>query len=479
MSFKNILIEKLESQQIYNGMAGKWENRFVVDGVEYALLCNSVGGNGSEDFNTWILEFENSISHRISINDSNSKIASSFAEAVNNFIKEKNPFSFFTYGSSIQPIKSILEAMKKKIKKYNLIDDTADRKDEETKEVIKGNEIGKITWTKMVPQEVVDTEDREAIVSDKFKPDYELPKDIKPNKAHMSGTSKTDKLEKGDKAYDTKTESFSEFKAKKLGVLEEGKGIDALKGAARAAFKRIQEKIKGVCGEVMGLSKDEMIQWLNDNKEDFVHAMDIARHMMDKKQLTFEEEILSGEILKENILDLVAKKSPKVLTAAALILMIMGSGQHVFAKSDTGEEAFKKAQKNAEKIVEIVKEQGAKAGEKVTQGAEKVGKEIEKGTKKVSKEIEKGAEEVGKGIEAKTKAGIEKAKEAIEKGDIETKVKSGVEKAGEVIKKGAEEVGDTAKSKADQLKQGFKKFLQKKKEAKSPEVKKPNPFDAV
>lgn len=463
MAFLKQLSEKLEAQMIYDELKGKYETRFKVNGMEYAFHATTMAGDCNDNAQ-WMLEFENMTSHRIGIGDNDKKIAKAFGEAVGQWIKEKAPVNFYTYGSHFDSIKNIIAAVKKQAKGYTLVDDTADRKNEENGEVIEGNPVGKITWTKMLTgenTEVVDTEDREAIVSDKFKPDYELPKDIKPNKKFMSGTSNKGKLDKGDKAYDTKTESFSEFKAKKFEVIEEGKGMDALKGAARSALKKIRDKVKGVCKDFYGFSKEELVKWLEDNKEDFIQSMDVARHMMDKKQLTFEEEILQGNLLKENLLDLVAKKTPNVLKGSALILMIMGSGQHVFGKNDSGEEAFKKAKTSAEKIVSIVKEQGAKAGEKITQGAEEVGKEAKKGAEKAGKEIEKGAKEVGSELEK----GAEKAGK-----EIKGKVQAGAEKAGEVIRKGAGEIGGVAKDKAEELKQGFKRFIQKKKEENKPKT---------
>ena len=584
MSFINVIREKLESQQIYTGLSGKYEHRFVVDGVEYTLLANSIAGNGSEDFNTWMLEFENSISHRICTGDSNSKIGPAFAEAVNTFIKEKNPFSFFTYGSSIQSIKSILENLKKKIKKYNLIDDTADRKNEETKEIIPGNEIGKMTWTKMVPQEVVDTEDRDAIVSDKFKPEYELPKDIKTNKAHMSGTSKKDKLDKGDKAYELKTESFADFKARKLNEEEDfepvepddddcfyspsgslgsktsvrcgGKfigefnsdeealeairnwqdknkywpniwfvsdhgnailvdkegneikesiqeGVGNIAKLASAAIRKLSDKVKGAWKKVTEIagSEEALKKWVDENKEDLAHAMDIAKHMMDKKQLTFEGTKVSYSMLQENLLDLVAQKTPNVLAAAILILSIMGSGQKVFGANDSGSEAISKIKQNAKEIVEIVKHQGDQVGKNVIKDIEKAKKDAEKEAKDIKGKAEEKGKEAGEKVKEFSKKVGEKTKDAGEKvKEFGQKVKKDLdigaehkrdkkEKAGQQldtdlknlggsIKKGAEKVGDAAKSKAEELKQGFQKFLQKKKEEKKPEEKKMAPFNS-
>ncbi len=207
MPFIKQLSEKLEAQKIYDGSLGKYETRFKVDGAEYALLATSVGGD-YYDNTQWMLEFENIKSHRIGTLDNNPKVAKAFAEAVDGWVKEKSPMSFYTYGSHIESLQKIIEAVKKKVKKYNLIDPTQDTKTEEGIEV-PGNPIGKIVWTKMVEQEAVPTEEREALESDEFETPYEEPKDIKPNKKHMS-YKKDDKLDKGEGSYDLKTESVED-----------------------------------------------------------------------------------------------------------------------------------------------------------------------------------------------------------------------------------------------------------------------------
>jgi hypothetical protein len=215
MAFLKQLVEKLESQKIYDGLMGKYETRFKVDGMEYAFLATSVGGDYSDNTH-WMLEFENIKSHSIGAADNNKAVAKAFGEAVSQWVKEKNPLCFYTYGSSLESIKNIIESVKKNVKKYNLIDDSAEKKNEETGEAIEGNPVGKITWTKVLESEVVDTVDREALVSDKLEVPYEEIKDIKTDKSKMSGTSKTDKLDKGDKAYDSKSESFLDFKERIL-----------------------------------------------------------------------------------------------------------------------------------------------------------------------------------------------------------------------------------------------------------------------
>lgn len=259
MAFIRNLSEKLEAQQIYDSLKGKYETRFKIEGAEYALLATSVAGE-YDDNTSWMLEFENIKSHRIGTLDNDPKVAKAFAEAVDQWVKEKNPHCFYTYGSHIESIQKILESVKKKVKKYNLIDPTLDTKTDEGIEVA-GNPVGKIVWTKMVEQESVSTEDREAIESDKFEQPFEEPKDIKPNKSHMSGTKQTDKLDKGDGAYEQKSESFAEFKTRMLSESKE---------------EVVEEKIEDL--------------WTKDQ-------MDFFKFKMDKMN---EDDEMSSEMSPEN-----------------------------------------------------------------------------------------------------------------------------------------------------------------------------------
>lgn len=497
MTFLTNLLEKLETQMIYT-MKGKYETHFKVGGVEYALIANSIGGD-CQDNTQWMLDFENVTTHRIGVNDNNPKVAKAFAEAVDQWIKERNPHCFFTYGSHIDSLKSIIEAVKKKSKKYNIIDDTADKKNEDTGEVIPGNPIGKITWTKMIEQEVVPTADREALVADEFEKTYEEPTDIKANKEYMSGTSKTDKLDKGDKAYNLKTESteeesrvdyfvkkfrmkmkgstkqtaygwvdgikelsddekkqvkekirpfikeglsFDRFKAEKFGLviesdetLEEALKADELIKKSKSVLKKFKEKFGEPFKKAIEVASDpeKLKTWMDQNKEDFLAALEIVKHMVDKKELSFEEEILKGIHINEGILDVFAKKTPNALIAAAIILMASGAGNRAFAKNNV-EDAFKKAKENIEKVVEIVKKETGESTEKIKK---EVGKGLDKAEDK--------AEEIGKDVSKEVEKNVDKIKDNIPSTD---------------------EVGDKIKDKSEEIKKGFKDFIQKKKEEK-------------
>jgi len=216
MGFISQLSEKLEAQKIYDGMLGKYETRFKVEGLEYAFLATSVGGN-YDDNTEWMLEFENIKSHRIGVGDGDKKVIAAFKEAVGQWVKERNPHCFYTYGSHIEPIQKIIEAVKKVAKGYNLDDSTADVKYEDGS-IKEGNPVGKIKWTKMVQEDDLTSEDKANTKMDKNEEVfdvYEEPQDIKTDKAHMSGTSKSDKLDKNEGSYDVK-EDFAKFKAEKL-----------------------------------------------------------------------------------------------------------------------------------------------------------------------------------------------------------------------------------------------------------------------
>lgn len=415
MSFFTIFLrEKLDAQQIYGDLKGKFETRFDVDGHTYAFLATSIAGDCQDDAD-WYLEFENIKSHRIGSYDINKKIPKAFAEAVDQWIKERKPLCFYTYGSEIDSIKDILEAVRKKVKGYNVIDDTADKKNEENGEKIEGNPLGKIKWTKMIPQEAVNSEDLANTKSIEFEKTYDEPNDIKTPKKYMT-YKKDDKLDKGDKAYDLKTESTSPKKIGKIieqdETLEEALSADELIKKSKSVIKKFKDKFGDAFKKAIEVASDteSLKSWMDENKEDFLTALEMVKHMVDKKEISFKEEILRGVHLTESILDLFAKKTPNALIAAAIILMATGAGNRSFAKNKA-EEAFSKAKENVEKIANIIK---AMSGEFVDNAKKEV------------------------------KDNVDKAKENIPSGEVVDKVKD----------------------KTDDVRQGFKKFIQKKKEEK-------------
>lgn len=216
MAFYNQLSEKLEAQKIYDQLKGKHESRFSVNGQEYAFLATSIAGDDSDSSTQWYLEFENLKSHRIGVGDDDKAVSKAFSEAVDQWVKEKQPTTFYTYGSHIDSIKNILEAVKKKIKKYNVIDYTEDRKDESTGETIEGNPLGKVVWSKvMAEDEGISSEELANKKNDEFEKTYEEPQDIKLNKKFTS-FKKDDKLDKGDDAYGLKTEGKGVVKWKRV-----------------------------------------------------------------------------------------------------------------------------------------------------------------------------------------------------------------------------------------------------------------------
>jgi len=252
MSFFNILSEKLESQRIYDGLKGKYETRFLVDGKEYTFLATTIAGECHDDYTSWMLEFENTLSHRIDVSDNNPKVAKAFGEVVGNWVKENNPHNFYTYGSHIDSLKSIIESIKKSVKGYNLIDDTSDKKNEDTGDVIEGNPIAKIVWTKMVEQEAIKSEDIANTKQDEFEKTYEEPKDLKTPKSFMT-SKKDEKLDKNDDAYDLKTESVDvvdsyvkKFKDKMKSASQKTAigWVDGIKGISKENKDKIKKKLK-------------------------------------------------------------------------------------------------------------------------------------------------------------------------------------------------------------------------------------------
>lgn len=435
MAFLNQLSEKLEAQKIYDGLSGKYETHFNVDGVDYAFLATSVAGDTQDNYQ-WMLEFENCLSHRIGMGDNNPNVAKAFSEAVDQWIKERSPNSFFTFGSHIDSLKSIIEGIKKKANKYNIIDDTAEKKNEDTGEVIEGNPIGRVLWTKMLEQETIPTEERANKKNDEFETKYEEPKDLNiVDKEFLSGTAKTDNLDKGDKAYDSKTESFAEYKQ----TIEEGLKVEELIKKAKSVMKKFKEKFSSEFDKALSIAsdKDKLTKWLDSNKDAFINAIDVVKHMTDKQELKFEGiTYQSTETINESLLDFVAKKSPKAITAAAIILTLMGTGTKVFGARDSGEDAYSKAKSGVEKIVNAVKQQ---AGDKK------------------------------KDVDKTVKSGKEKAEEV--KKDVDKTIETGKEKFQD-FKKNAIETGKEDYEKAsDVVKSGFKDFM-KKKEEMEPEIQK-------
>ncbi len=203
MSFLNALKECM-AVEAYDGLAGNYESRFKVDGIEYAFIAKSIAG--TENDNTdWMIEFENVNSHRIDRNDNNPKIAKCFANEFKNWIDTKCPFSFFTYGSNLETIQSIISAIKAIKTDYSINDRSESVKGGNPNDT---NSVGKITWSKADENEYISSEDKANSPLDKFEDPYEKISDIEPKKSFMS-YMKNDSLEDGSKSYSQKFESHS------------------------------------------------------------------------------------------------------------------------------------------------------------------------------------------------------------------------------------------------------------------------------
>jgi hypothetical protein len=248
MSFLNVLKEKLQAQQIWDELKGKYEMHFNVNGVDYAFIATSVGGDVNDD-TIWYLEFENTQSHRLSNGDNDKNVIKAMVEAVKTWVEETGPYSFFTHGSTIESMKAVIEGIKKAVKKYNVTDDTADKKDEQGN-VIEGNPIGKVSWNKMADVEVTPSEEKADTKSIEFEKTFEEPKDLKTTKDFTKGTSKTDKLDKGDKSYELKTES-----------VEVGKTVTIPKDLTTDPINK-----QGKSGKVIKVTDDVVEVKFDDNK---------------------------------------------------------------------------------------------------------------------------------------------------------------------------------------------------------------------
>lgn len=215
MGFLKNLKEGLDAQKTWDGiMNEKYETRFKVEGQTFAFIAESIAGN-NEDDTCWYLWFENIDTHRLTEADNDKKVIKAFVEAVNEWVKAKQPYSFKYNGSHFEVFDKITEGIKKKVKKYNLIDLTKEIKDE-SGHIIEANPVGMITWTKMIPEEAVPSEDIANAKQDKFEQTFEDVDEIKTQKGYDSGTSKTDKLDKGkEQGYEVKLD-WQTFKDKKL-----------------------------------------------------------------------------------------------------------------------------------------------------------------------------------------------------------------------------------------------------------------------
>jgi hypothetical protein len=212
MGFLKNLKEQINSQRIFYNEKSKYETRFKVEGETYAFLAETVAGDCDDDYE-WMLYFENIQLHRLSLSDNDNKVIKSFVEAVDQWVKASNPYSFVVAGDPCEVSSKIIEGVKKKVKKYNVIDETSERKDE-SGNIIPGNPVGKVKWTKMVVEDSISTEEMSDTKQSELEKTFEEPTDSKANKNHMT-YKKDDKLDKNDKSYDIKLE-WNSFKSQKL-----------------------------------------------------------------------------------------------------------------------------------------------------------------------------------------------------------------------------------------------------------------------
>jgi len=597
MSFLVALKETLETQQTYDGLPGKYESRFRVGGDEYAFIATSTAG--IENDNTdWMLEFENVQSHRIGTGDINPLIAKSFADAVKIWVEFKNPHSFYTYGSSIESLQAIIEAIKKSVKKYEVKDlstHTDDNAQSDGSYTV-SNPVGKIMWSKIKDNEDTSTEDRANTKLDKFVDPYEQVSDIKTNKSFTSGI-KADKLDRvtegvlanvfkafvpvvanllqkkfkqkvdemakiatdpqklaqwiktnkkafvagvdlfkeigskknlsdkadpivvmaaslvssiasnsdikdidelktmgdddvtnlvGGEAGEVATESFVDFMNSKEDSINEGAKIDALLKKAKSVANKFKEKFGDQFSKVAKIASDpeKLRAWLDDNKEAYLAGVELVKHLTDKKELTFESQIENGFMVNEGIVDLIAKKTPKALMAAALILSVMSSGSNVFGANASAEASFTKAKENVEKIAQISQEQfdktGKKVGDKLEFGSKLIKGDIDKGikdaSKKIGKQVDDAKENLGAGLSQTQKDLVAKGDSTLKATVDNLKAKGSAFNAG--LKAGYDKSKSDAEFGLDSAKQdvkakvgGFKSAVEQDIESKANELR--------
>lgn len=129
------------------------------------------------------------------------KVADALTKLVNEWIDEKQPETFYMVGSiNEDSYTNIIEALKKSIKKYNVIDEREDVKDDRLSNgVIKeGNPVGNVIWTTKSVDEGFELNIGEMDDGTKlpeFEKTYEEIEDVKLNKDYTT-YKKNDKLDK-------------------------------------------------------------------------------------------------------------------------------------------------------------------------------------------------------------------------------------------------------------------------------------------
>lgn len=129
------------------------------------------------------------------------KVTNALVKLVQEWIKEKMPETFYMQGSVNEEVyNEIADALKKSIKKYNVIDERDETKDDRIEGGIikEGNPVGRIIWTTKPVDEGIelnfgDMDDGTKL--GELENTYEEPQDIKTDKAHTT-YKKSDKLEK-------------------------------------------------------------------------------------------------------------------------------------------------------------------------------------------------------------------------------------------------------------------------------------------
>lgn len=209
-NFIKYLKEELESPNFQMGRSNIWFDRakgsfevyFKVNGITYSFFAESEGTEYEDG--VWKIQFRKKWNGNTEDIEDNDEVRKAFIEAILEWVKLKNPNTFYWISSELYPIyNNIAKELSRKLKNYNFIDETQQPEEEETYDVVERkpeNLYKRFIFTKTETKETLtDPEEwyeKKLDNNEKVFKVYEPVKDIKPNPLHTTPFSKTSKLDK-------------------------------------------------------------------------------------------------------------------------------------------------------------------------------------------------------------------------------------------------------------------------------------------
>lgn len=215
MSFQKYLTEELESPYMRMGRSNVWydpdkgdfECYFKVNGITYSVLGESEGGTYDDE--KWKLQLRKKWSGNTEMVEDTKEVESAFIEAITEWVEMKNPTTFWWIASEKFPAyNNIAEALSKKFKNYNFINEAAITEETETKEkdeleydydnVKEEKKYKRLIFTRHEIKEDVTAEEmsnKELDSNEETFDTFKEPEDIVTNKDHLT-YEKNDKLDK-------------------------------------------------------------------------------------------------------------------------------------------------------------------------------------------------------------------------------------------------------------------------------------------